>query len=88
LTPKPRSQQIFGVRKKNNTSKDATWGLGISKNFCRVFPKKKNFSKKKKNNKNKTKKTYILPTPVPPQRTPLGVFGVKKVAVLGGGSLL
>ena len=27
------------------------------------------------------KKIYILP----PQRTPLGVFGVKKVAVLGGG---
>ena len=27
------------------------------------------------------KKKYILP----PQRTPLGVFGVKKVAVLGGG---
>ena len=36
--------------------------------------------------------TYILVRKkniLPPQRTPLGVFGVKKVAVLGeGGSLL
>ena len=32
----------------------------------------------------KKKNIYILP----PQRTPLRVFGVKKVAVLGGGRLL
>ena len=44
------------------------------------FPTKKNFFSKKTN-----KKTYIFPTPGPAQRMPLGVFGVKKVAILGGG---
>ena len=52
-------------------------GFGDLKTFLQRFSKKKIFQKK-------NKKTYIFPTPGPAQRMPLGVFGVKKVTILGG----
>ena len=56
------------------------------RNIFRDFPKKKIFSKKKIFPKKKQKKTYILASP-PRSRLKNATwgFGVKKVAILGGG---
>ena len=63
-------------------------GFGNLKKFLQRFSKKKKISKKLFfSSPKKNKKTYILPTPVLPQRMPLGVPREKKWQSLGGGGV-
>ena len=66
----------------SSSPKDATWGLGISKHFCKDFPKKKKFFSKKKK---QTKKLIFSPLPAPLKGCHLGFRSKKSGNPWGGG---